>query len=70
MREKALEIPRQLLHLLDYQTISQTNGLIVEYIPNLPEKSKEGKKYDRTITLLFLVTRLSLVAQVFDALAL
>ncbi len=66
MREKALEIPRQLLHLLDDRTISQTNGLIVEDIPNL---LKEGKKCDRTITLPFLFTRLSLVAQVFDAMA-
>ncbi|MEG3988123.1 hypothetical protein QUA13_13395 [Microcoleus sp. S28C3] len=70
MREKALEIPRQLLHILDNQTISQTNGLIVEDIPNLPEELKEGKKYDRKITLPFLFNRLRLVAQVFDALAL
>lgn len=38
MREKALEIPRQLLHLLDDRTISQTTGLSVEDIQNLREE--------------------------------
>ncbi|WP_341739309.1 Rpn family recombination-promoting nuclease/putative transposase [Microcoleus sp. CAWBG640] len=35
MREKALEIARQLLNVLDNQTISQTTGLSVEDIQNL-----------------------------------
>ena len=35
MREKALEIARQLLTVLDNQTISQTTGLSVEDIQNL-----------------------------------
>lgn len=38
MREKALEIARQLLNVLDNQTISQTTGLSVEYIQNLREE--------------------------------
>jgi predicted transposase/invertase (TIGR01784 family) len=37
MREKALEIARQLLNVLDNQTISQTTGLSVEDIQNLRE---------------------------------
>ena len=35
MREKALEIARQLLNVLDNQTITQTTGLSVEDIQNL-----------------------------------
>ena len=35
MREKALEIARQLLNVLDNQTISQTTGLSIEDIQNL-----------------------------------
>jgi predicted transposase/invertase (TIGR01784 family) len=38
MREKALEIARQLLTVLDNQTISQTTGLSVEDIQNLREE--------------------------------
>ncbi|MEG4444232.1 hypothetical protein QUB47_18520 [Microcoleus sp. AT9_B5] len=38
MREKALEIARQLLNVLDNQTISQTTGLSVEDIQNLREE--------------------------------
>jgi predicted transposase/invertase (TIGR01784 family) len=38
MREKALEIARQLLNVLDNQTISQTTGLSVEDIKNLREE--------------------------------
>ena len=38
MREKALEIARQLLNALDNQTISQTTGLSVEDIQNLREE--------------------------------
>ena len=38
MREKALEIARQLLNLLDNQTISQTTGLSLEDIQNLREE--------------------------------
>jgi predicted transposase/invertase (TIGR01784 family) len=38
MREKALEIGRQLLNVLDNQTISQTTGLSVEDIKNLREE--------------------------------
>jgi predicted transposase/invertase (TIGR01784 family) len=38
MREKALEIARQLLNVLDNQTISETTGLSVEDIQNLREE--------------------------------
>ncbi|WP_445312222.1 hypothetical protein [Microcoleus vaginatus] len=38
MREKALEIARQLLNVLDNQTISLTTGLSVEDIQNLREE--------------------------------
>ena len=38
MREKALEIARQLLNVLDNQTISQTTGLSVEDIQNLRQE--------------------------------
>jgi len=38
MRVKALEIARQLLNVLDNQTISQTTGLSVEDIQNLREE--------------------------------
>ena len=38
MTEKALEIARQLLNVLDNQTISQTTGLSVEDIQNLREE--------------------------------
>ena len=38
MREKALEIARQLLKILDNQTISQTTGLSIEDIQNLREE--------------------------------
>jgi len=38
MREKALEIARQLLNVLDDRTISQTTGLSVEDIQNLREE--------------------------------
>jgi predicted transposase/invertase (TIGR01784 family) len=38
MREKALEIARQLLNVLDNPTISQTTGLSVEDIQNLREE--------------------------------
>lgn len=38
MREKALEIARQLLNALDNQTISQTTGLSLEDIQNLREE--------------------------------
>src|SRR4028119_2315974 len=38
MREKALEIARQLLNVLDNQTLSQTTGLSVEDIQNLREE--------------------------------
>jgi hypothetical protein len=38
MREKALEIARQLLTVLDNQTIRQTTGLSVEDIQNLREE--------------------------------
>jgi len=38
MREKALEIARQLLNFLDNQTISQTIGFNVEDIQNLREE--------------------------------
>ena len=38
MREKTLEIARQLLNVLDNQTISQTTGLSVEDIQNLREE--------------------------------
>jgi predicted transposase/invertase (TIGR01784 family) len=38
MREKGLEIARQLLNVLDNQTISQTTGLSVEDIQNLREE--------------------------------
>ena len=38
MREKALEIARPLLNVLDNQTISQTTGLSVEDIQNLREE--------------------------------
>jgi predicted transposase/invertase (TIGR01784 family) len=44
MREKALEIPRQLLNVLDNQTISQTTGLSVEDIQNLREEQKGREK--------------------------
>ena len=70
MREKALEIVRHLVHILDHQTISPTTGLSVEDIQNWREECKEGKKCDRTISAAFLVTRLSLVAQAFEALPL
>jgi predicted transposase/invertase (TIGR01784 family) len=43
MREKALEIARQLLNLLDDRTISQTTGLSVEDIQNLREEEKERR---------------------------
>lgn len=70
MRENARKIARQLLNVLDSQTISQITGLIVEDIQNWREECKEGKKYDRTISTLFLATRISLVAQVFESLPL
>jgi predicted transposase/invertase (TIGR01784 family) len=38
MREKALSIARQLLNVLDNQTISQTTGLSVEDVQNLREE--------------------------------
>jgi len=38
MREKALEIARQLLNVFNAQTISQTTGLSVEDIQNLREE--------------------------------
>ncbi|MEG4029502.1 Rpn family recombination-promoting nuclease/putative transposase [Microcoleus sp. POL8_C6] len=38
MREKALEIARQLINVLDNQTISQTTGLSVEDIQNWREE--------------------------------
>ncbi|WP_445316262.1 hypothetical protein [Microcoleus vaginatus] len=38
MRENALESAKQLLNVLDNQTISQTTGLSVEEIQNLREK--------------------------------
>ena len=38
MRENGLESARQLLHVLDNQTISQTTGLSVEDIQNWREE--------------------------------
>ncbi len=38
MREKALEIVRHLVHILDDQTISPTTGLSVEDIQNWREE--------------------------------
>ncbi|MEG4196998.1 hypothetical protein [Microcoleus sp. Pol12A6] len=38
MGETALQIPRQLLNLIDNQTITQTIGLRVEDIQNLREE--------------------------------
>jgi hypothetical protein len=38
MRENALESAKQLLNVLDNQTISQTTGLSLEKIQNLREK--------------------------------
>ncbi len=38
MRENALESARQLLHVLDNPTISQTTGLSVKEIQNLREE--------------------------------
>ena len=68
--ENAQKISRQLLNLLENQTITQTTGWRIEEIQNVREESQEGKKDDRTISTPFLITGLSLVRQVFEDLSL